>query len=554
MNTPNWIDAQASGADPTGARDSTAAISAALAKAAACVTTPGAPSVVYLASGTYTTTAPLVIPPGVALLGDTANEMSSYSDIATGSIIQPAATFAQGTGPANGVIVIPGQAAGSRVVSEEHKITGIFVDGSRLPAGNTADGITITGNARRVHLARIMIAHTNGNGFSAVADGHGNVPDALRLQRVMTRWCGLAGFLIFRVSDCTFIDCLAENCTGNGWDITNLSNCTLIGCRSEHNNIGYAVSNTNEGTGSGGGKLVGCSTDRNQQHGIAITTRNSTGVPVILSGCAFRRDGRNKDAGGGGFAGIDVSGYPGVVQVSGCTVFPGVNDDGSGTNSPQTGLNVSSTAALKATVIVSGSYIQAAGTAIADDGLGTVLLDRSTALATGPTSAPSIIGPVSALQTDSRRNFAAERVIGTYTIQPGDVIAGTAYEFWGAGAADGTGTPALQIRLRIGGIAGPVLAATGAVTCRTASSMAFGWRGRIAFTAAGVSGATIDAVSDITETFASAGPALHSGVAQGAAAGDTTQPVTVVVTAQWSKASTSNAVRTTSGTIRRTSH
>jgi hypothetical protein len=553
MNTPNWIDAQASGADPTGVHDSTAAISAALTRAAACITTPGSPSVVYLASGTYTTTAPLVIPPGVALLGDMANEMSSFSDIATGTIIRPAATFAQAGAPRNGVIVIPGQTAGTGVVAEEHKITGIFVDGSRLPAASTTDGITIVGNARRVHLARIMIAHNGGNGFSAVADAHGNVPDALRLQRVMARWCGQAGFLIFRVSDCTFTDCLAENCTGNGWDITNLSNCTLIGCRSEHNSIGYAVTNTNEGTGSGGGKLIGCSTDRNQRHGIAITTANKTGVPVILSGCAFRRDGRNKDAGGGGFAGIDVTGYPGVVQVSGCTVFPGVNDDGTGTNSPQTGLNVASTTALRATVIVSGSYIQAAGAAIADDGLGTVLLDSSTALATGTTSAPSITSSVSDLKAASRRNFAAERVVGTYTIQPGDAIAGTAYEFWGAGAADGTGTAALQVRLRIGGLTGAVLATTGDVTCRAASAMAFGWRGRIAFTAVGASGATVDAVSDITETFAGADPALHSGVAQGVAAGDTTQPVTVVVTAQWRAASTSNAVRTTSGTIRRTS-
>jgi hypothetical protein len=65
--------------------------------------------------------------------------------------------------------------------------------------------------------------------------------------------------------------------TGGGWDITNLSNCTLIGCRSERNNTGYSIANTNEGTGSGGGKLIGCSTDRNQQHGIAITTGNNTG-------------------------------------------------------------------------------------------------------------------------------------------------------------------------------------------------------------------------------------------------------------------------------------
>jgi len=348
------------------------------------------------ADRTYKTTAPLVIPPGVTLVGDFANEMSSYSDIAAGTVIQPDPAFARGSAVANAVILILGQVAGRYAsVSEEQKITGIFVDGSRLPARNTADGISVVGDARRIHLARIMVAHNNGNGFSAVADSRGNVPDALRLQRVMTRFCGQAGFVIFRVSDCTFTDCLAENCTGNGWTITNLSNGKLIGCRSEHNNIGYSLTNTNEGTGSGGGTLIGCSTDRSQQHGIQITTTNGTGVPVILSGCAFRRDGRNNNAGGGGFAGINVSGYPGVVQIAGCTVFPGVDDDGSGTSSPQTGLRVASTAALQATVIVSGSYIQAAAAHIADDGLGTVQLDRSTVLATGPTGTPSLTSPVS---------------------------------------------------------------------------------------------------------------------------------------------------------------
>ena len=491
----------------------------------------------------------------MTLVGDFANEMSSYSDIAAGTVIQPDPAFARGSAVANAVILILGQVAGRYAsVSEEQKITGIFVDGSRLPARNTADGISVVGDARRIHLARIMVAHNNGNGFSAVADSRGNVPDALRLQRVMTRFCGQAGFVIFRVSDCTFTDCLAENCTGNGWTITNLSNGKLIGCRSEHNNIGYSLTNTNEGTGSGGGTLIGCSTDRSQQHGIQITTTNGTGVPVILSGCAFRRDGRNNNAGGGGFAGINVSGYPGVVQIAGCTVFPGVDDDGSGTSSPQTGLRVASTAALQATVIVSGSYIQAAAAHIADDGLGTVQLDRSTVLATGPTGTPSLTSPVSPLQPGGRGNFAAERVIGTFTIQPGDAIAGTAYKFWGAGTAADTGTPTLQIRLRIGGLTGAVLCATDAVTCRTALSLAFGWSGRIAFIAVGASGATVDALCDITETFASSDATSHHGIAQGAPAGDTTQPVTVVVTAQWGTASSLNTIKTTSGTIRRTSH
>ncbi len=51
MSTPNWIAAVADGADPTGARDSTAAIRTALRKAAASITTRGSASVVYLPTG-----------------------------------------------------------------------------------------------------------------------------------------------------------------------------------------------------------------------------------------------------------------------------------------------------------------------------------------------------------------------------------------------------------------------------------------------------------------------------------------------------------------------
>jgi hypothetical protein len=39
MSTPNWIAAEANGADPTGVKDSTAAIRAALGRAAASITT-----------------------------------------------------------------------------------------------------------------------------------------------------------------------------------------------------------------------------------------------------------------------------------------------------------------------------------------------------------------------------------------------------------------------------------------------------------------------------------------------------------------------------------
>lgn len=389
----DWLNAVTNyGADPSGATDSTTALQNMLTDAGKGATTTGVTSVAYLQSGAvFQTSAPLTIPPGVALISGNSNEVSTGLDFLDGAVIQPSASFSQGSAAGNAVLLLVGEATGSYTVpSVEQKITSIMIDGSKLPSGNTTDGIQLYGAVSRVNMYRVLVSTVGGNGINCVEDGSGNLPDALRGERVNVRYAGATGFNIYRVSDCTFTDCLAENCAGDGWSITNASNSTYLACRSEHNNIGYVYTSTQDATGSGGGKFVGCSTDRNTEWGMQITSSDSTGTPLILSGCAFRRDGRNGNSGGGSYSGLYITSYPGNVTIDAMTIFPGVDDDGTGTNSPQYGMILESNTGTATSVLVGSAYIQGATTAISDDGTSNVLYGNAVITATGATSAPSV--------------------------------------------------------------------------------------------------------------------------------------------------------------------
>jgi hypothetical protein len=382
------VNATFSGGLVPSGRDDTATIQNALNAAEA------AGRAVMLAAGTFITSAPLVIPPGVALVGVNANEVTTTADFIAGTVIQPSASFSQGSAAGNAVFLMLGQAVGGFTrPSEEQKIIAIMVDGSKLRGGNSVDGVRFVGGVRRCRLERFLIANVGGNGVNCVRDSSGVLPGALRLVRVTVRF-GKVGFAMFRVADSTAIDCLAESNSSDGWRITNGSNSAFIGCRSEHSGAnGFAHISTQQAAGSGGCKYVGCSTDRNDRYGMQITSSNGTGTPVILSGCYFRRDGRNGGSGGGGLAGLFITGFPSAVQVSGCVIFPGVDDGGGGANSPDTGLLLAANNTARTAVVVTGTFIQGAATAIRDDGTSNVLYDNSVVTATGTTSAPNLNVP-----------------------------------------------------------------------------------------------------------------------------------------------------------------
>jgi len=362
---------------------------------------------VVLAAGVFYVNSPIIIPPGGVLRGQFANENTELSVHAWGSCISAVGTWEPVSvpgGAVNAVVACIGQEAGGYSVSgDETKIYGVMIDCLQVPrtlvspitnGQISVDGLQIFGKISRAHLERVLIAHPSGCGFNMVNDSFGLGPDAVHLERVNVRYPGDVGFKHIKISDSTYYDCLCENGAADGFYIQNGSNSVWTACRSEHNaGNGYTYMSSSTSTGSGVARLVGCSSDRNEAHGIYITSSDGLGLPVVLSACAFRRDGRQDQAGGGVFAGIAISSYPGPVQISGCTVWPGVDDDGTGTPSPNYGL-ILATNAPKSQVVVAASYIQGAGTFLNDDGTTPdVRWGPDVVGAHGPSSKPTLRAP-----------------------------------------------------------------------------------------------------------------------------------------------------------------
>lgn len=399
-------------ATPGTGADCAAAINSAANAAAAF----GGALYLTAAEGIWTTKSPVIIPPCVSVVTDGAQENTTYEDSSLGTIIQPAASWSQGSCPANAVVALLGQSDGGwSVVANEQKITGLYVDCHLLPGTlSSTDGVQLYGGTGRTHLERVLIGHAPNCGFNCVTDGGGHSPGSFRLDRVNVRYAGNAtspaqgyGFWIDKPSDVTLRDCLAENCSSDGFNVVNLSNGELLACRSEHNGTngvgnGYTYTCTNSSTGSGTAIFNGCSSDRNEGNGILITSTNNSGVPVQLAGCRFRRDGRNNNpstslgTGGGNLAGIAVTNYPGTVIIDISTaVFPGVDDGGGSVNSPEFGIRLYSNfngPTYYTYVVADGGHIQGATQAISDDGSAQhVYYGASGPFASGTTGSPSVI-------------------------------------------------------------------------------------------------------------------------------------------------------------------
>lgn len=407
--TTDWLNVVSYGADPSGAQDSTAAITAALQAAPAGGT-------VYLPAGSYTVSAPLVVPPYVAMLGDPATTQVAWT--VAGSVIKPSASFTPGAVPVPAVILMLGQAAGGySTPSEEQHFRSIMISGERLPAG--IHGIGCYGNVRRVQLRDVLISRVTGNGIHHQLDSSGAQPDAWTASHVFSRYNGGCGYSL-RSADSNWTKCLSTNSGSDGWLINTTSNSIYLGCRSEHAGAaGYHYVCSNAGQSSGSVAFVGCTTDQAERNGMELA--GPSGVPILLSGCYFRRDGANGGAGGGGYAAVYANGYPGAVIITGCVVFPGVNDDGTGAVSPQFGLKMSRSSYVQ----VSGCRFHAASTPVSDDGTNRqVVYDGATSFATGPTRSPAATGGVS-LPSDGTR-VPEDYGLVAWNMDPSQMINGSA--------------------------------------------------------------------------------------------------------------------------------
>jgi hypothetical protein len=372
----DWIVVRSYGALGDGAHDDTAAIQAAIN---ACQ--PG--GVVYFPRGVYKTTATLDLGNGVTLLGSHANLMvgPGMTGAEYQAFIQPATPF---TGTS--VIQIIGDATvtGHPDISGEQRLTNLMLDGSQL-TGTSIDGLYAKGNVQNVVLDNFTIRQMPNNGIVTAARTDGKSPFSWRLHHVMVDQCHANGILLAGCTDVTLDDVQVIGSWAQGFVLTNCTNGQLQGCRAEWNGShGYHITGAwGDWAGSGGMQMTGCATDRNGQHGVLIDATGQT--PILISALQTRRDGRNGGTGGGGFAGLAIAGATVPVIVNGVTCYPGVDDDGTKTNSPQYGLSVTGTSRL---VQVDGSNLHANTAGLYDDQTSLLLLGSSNTYASGPTTAP----------------------------------------------------------------------------------------------------------------------------------------------------------------------
>lgn len=374
-STLAWFNVKdkAYGAKGDGTTDDTAAIQAAID---ACP----AGGIVYLPAGVYRTSATLKPKPGVVIQGAHANLMSGLNLTDPGCYIQPLASF---TGSA--LITYQDQTTGGySSLPAEHRLQDIMLDGSTLDGTKPVDGIYAAGNIQNVVMRNVTIRKMSNNGI--VTAGVNNVfPYSWRLHSVMIDNCRANGMLVTQMTDLTMEDCQAIGCWSTGFKLNNIANSTLVACRAEWNgNYGFWVTGSwGNGTGSGGAIFSACSTDRNGWDGVRVDATGNG--PLTFADLTTRRDGRNGGSGGGSYAGLALVGSTIPVVAHGVTCYPGVDDDGTGTNSPQYGVRMSGASNVQLDVM----YLHAATQGLYDDGTNTsVTIGGTVTTATGPTTSP----------------------------------------------------------------------------------------------------------------------------------------------------------------------
>jgi hypothetical protein len=364
----DYLIPQFYGAKADNVTDDTAALQAALN---ACPVD----GTVYLAAGRYRTTAPLLLPPGVTLLGQKTrrprNSFGGSANLTDQAYISPRATFA-GTAVLK---VLDAQSGGWATMAQGSAIKGIMINGAALPAG-PIDGILAFGQIQGLVLDDVSVIGTPGIGFNfaqnaAVVAGPKN-PFSLRARGCFVTGNGTAastgGYFLYNCTDSTFTDCEVIGVTGDGWTAQGGGNTHLIGCRGENNTgNGFTVGQTS-GLTNATLNMVGCSTNLNAGNGFDITAVNH----VSLSGCVS--SGENA-----GFVGFNLHSATGVITLNNCTSPSGATSD----------YGLKATGNLNAAVTGGAFYGTTGG--YLDGGTNTrMYFSPSTALLTGTAATPTV--------------------------------------------------------------------------------------------------------------------------------------------------------------------
>jgi hypothetical protein len=364
------------GAKGDGSTDDSTAINSALTAAAVGDT------VLLPAGHIYSIAHQLVVPPYITLQGGHGNRTDNTQLSTT---LRPTAGFTDDAA----IRFKDKEEAGYAVENEGIRIRNLTIDMS-LTAG-TISGIKASGYVHGVVLDNVCVQKAPYRGFYCTTYTRLSSvtyhPYSWNVWNCFAWQCGDVGFFFGnQQADMTLVNCEALGCTGNGFELTYCANSHFIGCRGEWCNNGFHLTGSwGTGTGSGGALFTDCSTDRNTLNGVLIDATGNT--PILFIGLMTRRDGRNAKLGGGGYAGVKVSAATVPVVINGITCYPGVDDDGTGVNSPDYGF----TASGSTSVVINSGYLQGQVAGYNDGGTNTVLRRGMNLItATGATSAPTI--------------------------------------------------------------------------------------------------------------------------------------------------------------------
>ena len=218
--------------------------------------------------------------------------------------------------------------------------------------GSSIPGILLSGWVLDFYASNVDSSNTSGNGWST--QGYASTDTTTHYPRGFYAY-GCSSYLAHNIAwslnnltDSTLTDCLATQSSAQGFYVSGCGESKLVGCRAVFcQSDGFIVLGAPT---VGGLQLVGCSTDRNQHNGVNITATGTQ--PVTITNLLTRRDGGNgtPGSGGGGYAGLMINGGSSgagcPVIVDGLAQTVGINDDGTGSYSPQYGVSVTNSSYL----------------------------------------------------------------------------------------------------------------------------------------------------------------------------------------------------------------
>jgi len=335
--------------------------------------------IVQLSPGVFFTSAPVTLHPTVRLIGTHGDQIFNTGQLTVTSYIRPVAGFAGGAA----IVMLDQTDGGYSNKSAEQQIQALTIDGTGV--GGTVHGIQGGGYIHGVLLRDVTVKNVTGKGIYTFT-ANGSQPFSWNFHRVVVDNPDGVGIHLINHSDCTMTDVISIGAGDNAFTLSNMPNSRLLGVRAEWSEgHGYYITGGwGTGQGSGGMSMVGCSTDRNRFNGILVDATGN--APLIFSAVACRRDGRNGGAGGGDYSGFRATAAGMPVIIDNLVTYPGVDDDGTGTNSPVNGFKASGSTY----VALNSGFLHGATNGYVDGGTNAVLRrGPNIGERTGTTAAPT---------------------------------------------------------------------------------------------------------------------------------------------------------------------